>query len=178
MQPSISDAAVRAKTGKVWDEWFQILDAAGAAALNHTQIAARLHEEHGVSGWWSQMVTVEYERARGLRAKNQTARGFEVNVSKTLPVDLHTLYSAWTDPDTRSRWLGGADFDVRVARAGKSLRVNWDGQSANLSVHFYKKTGGKSQVVVQHTKLASKAEVEKNRVQWKAALERLSATLT
>jgi hypothetical protein len=31
----ISDAAVQAKTGKTWTEWFAILDQAGAAAWPH-----------------------------------------------------------------------------------------------------------------------------------------------
>ena len=65
--PGMSDAAVKAKTGKDWAGWFGALDKAGAANLNHPQIARLLHEKHGVAGWWSQMVTVEYELARGLR---------------------------------------------------------------------------------------------------------------
>jgi len=30
--PRLSDAAVQAKTGKTWQEWFAVLDAAGARA--------------------------------------------------------------------------------------------------------------------------------------------------
>jgi hypothetical protein len=30
IKPTMSDDAVKAKTGKVWSEWFRILDAAGA----------------------------------------------------------------------------------------------------------------------------------------------------
>jgi hypothetical protein len=28
---------------------------------------ALLKDEHGVDGWWAEMVTLQYERARGLR---------------------------------------------------------------------------------------------------------------
>jgi len=66
-QPTISDAAVQSKTGRVWSEWFAQLDKEGAARLAHREIAAALRDRHGLSGWWSQMVTVAYEQARGLR---------------------------------------------------------------------------------------------------------------
>src|SRR5688572_13398015 len=64
--PNMSDTAVKAKTGKDWAGWFGALDKAGAAKLKHSQIAELLHETHDIPGWWCQMVTVEYELARGL----------------------------------------------------------------------------------------------------------------
>ena len=35
----VSDDAVKAKTGKKWDEWFKVLDKAGARMMDHTEIA-------------------------------------------------------------------------------------------------------------------------------------------
>src|ERR671913_458996 len=92
--PGMSDAAVKAKTGKDWAGWFGALDRAGAAELRHPQIAQLLHEKHGIPGWWCQMVTVEYELARGLRVRHQTATGFSASVSKTIATSLSTLYAA------------------------------------------------------------------------------------
>src|SRR6185369_66901 len=92
--PSMSDDAVKAKTGKDWKAWFALMDKVGADKLTHKDIAALLHDTYRVPGWWSQMVTVEYERARGLRVKSQTTGGFTLNASKTLPVDLARLYRA------------------------------------------------------------------------------------
>jgi hypothetical protein len=57
----MSDAAVQAKTGKTWDEWFKILDKAGGKKMNHKEIVAYLSEKYGVGPWWRQMVTVTYE---------------------------------------------------------------------------------------------------------------------
>lgn len=65
----ISDDAVRAKTGKTWAEWFSILDSAAAAKKKHVEIARFLRKKQRCASWWSQMVTVGYERARGLREK-------------------------------------------------------------------------------------------------------------
>ena len=75
-----------------------------ASAVTHADIAAMLSETYKVPGWWSQMVTVEYERSRGLRAKFQTAGGFSMSASKTLPVDLATLFRSLGDAKMRARW--------------------------------------------------------------------------
>ena len=63
----ISDEAVKAKTGKVWGEWFTILDTWGAKKKGHTQRAKHLREHYGLSPWWAQAVTIRYEWERGLR---------------------------------------------------------------------------------------------------------------
>ncbi len=62
-----SDKTIIAKTGKTSDEWHAILDGWDAPAKGHPAIASYLEQEHGLSGWWAQSVTVRYEYARGLR---------------------------------------------------------------------------------------------------------------
>ena len=69
--PHVSDATVQAKTGKTWQEWFAVLDATGARAMDHKTIAAYLYQQLRLPGWWAQMVTVAYEQARGRRQKHQ-----------------------------------------------------------------------------------------------------------
>jgi hypothetical protein len=66
--PSISDAAVKAKTGKDWAGWFATLDEAGADKSAHPVIAKWVSEVHSLPAWWCQCVTGEYERARTARA--------------------------------------------------------------------------------------------------------------
>jgi len=63
----ISNEAVKAKTGKIWGEWFPILDTWGAKEKGHTQNAKHLREHYGLSPWWAQAVTIRYEWERGLR---------------------------------------------------------------------------------------------------------------
>jgi hypothetical protein len=46
---SMSDDAVKAKTGKVLAEWFRILDRAGTKKWPHKEIARYLKEEEKVS---------------------------------------------------------------------------------------------------------------------------------
>ncbi|MEX1158746.1 MAG: YdeI/OmpD-associated family protein [Thermomicrobiales bacterium] len=64
---AIGDETVIEKTGKSPDEWHAILDAWDAPSKGHPAIARYLEQDHGLSGWWAQSVTVRYEYARGLR---------------------------------------------------------------------------------------------------------------
>lgn len=88
----ISNDAVEAKTGKTWQEWFKILDAAGAVKPGHKEIVAYLAENYKVSPWWRQMVTVAYEQERGLRRKHETPQGFQMSASKTIAVPVSNLF--------------------------------------------------------------------------------------
>ena len=60
--------------------------------MAHRDIARYLYDKHKCTGWWSQMVAVEYERARGLRARHETPEGYQVSVSKTISVSVKKLY--------------------------------------------------------------------------------------
>lgn len=116
-KPSVSNEAVKKATGRTWSEWFRILDNAGAKKLPHPEIAEWLEAKKKVSSWWSQMVTVEYEYARGLRSKvikipaalgqalraNKTAKDF----FNSLPPSHRREYAEWVaeakKPETRAR---------------------------------------------------------------------------
>ena len=169
----ISDQAVFAATGRRWGEWFSILDSDGALQLNHAEIARLVWKRHGTSQWWAQTVTVEYERERGLRDVHQTARGYEVSVSKTIPASVGDLFAVWEDDRRRYSWMG-VEMKVRKANPNKSVRLETGGAGSDLSVHFFPKGEARCQVVVQQIKLADREAVESQRAFWKAALARLA----
>ena len=179
-RPEASPQAVINATGKPPDEWNSILDAAGARDMTHKDIATMLREEHGVSPWWSQHVTVEYERARGMRERHQTTRGYQVSVSKTLPVPISKLYGAFADAQHRGQWLPEAPITVRKDTPGKTTRVTWtdgNGAATNVDISYYASGNDKSRITVMHSKLADAEDVEARRTYWKAALERLAEYL-
>jgi hypothetical protein len=173
--PNMSDDAVKAKTGKGWAAWFGALDKAGARKLKHPQIAQLLHEKHGVPGWWCQMVTVEYELARGLRVRHQTASGFSVSASKTIATTLSALYAATASAAKRKQWFPKGDLEVSSQTKNKYFRGNWNG--ARLEIGFYAKEGNKAQIAIQVNKLAKRADVDRERAAWKAALLKLQKLL-
>jgi uncharacterized protein YndB with AHSA1/START domain len=173
----ISDAAVHAKTGKTWSEWFILLDRAGARKMNHKQIAAYVHNELHLPSWWSQMVTVGYEQERGLREKNQTREGYQTSASKTLTVPSAVVFEAWRDAKQRQRWLPKAPLEIRTATSPKSLRITWTEDSSAVDVMIYPKGEGKCQVSVSHRKLKGQREVAQMKKYWAEALGRLQKML-
>ena len=178
---NISDAAVKKATGRNWDEWFEVLDNARAAKMNHQQIVAVVSEQHGVGPWWQQMVTVGYEQARGLRQPHQKCDGdWSINASKTINVRIGRLFDSWKNESLRRKWLGARDdgeLIVRKATRPKSLRITWCDGRTNVDVNLLAKGDSKSSVQVEHGKLSDAKEAARQKKFWAAALERLKRVL-
>ena len=175
--PRMSDEAVNAKTGKTWKEWFAILDKAGARKMSHPEIVKYLHTKHDVGPWWQQMVTVTYEQARGMRELHQKPGGYAVSVSRTINVPLTKLYKTFVNEKTRKTWLNEDGLVVRKATTNKSMRVTWNDGKTSVEIGFFPKGENKSQVAVQHSKLADAKASAKMKSYWAKALDRLRATL-
>lgn len=176
IKPRMSDEAVESKTGKNWNRWFKHLDAAGAKKMSHQQIVAHLSEKHGVRPWWTQMVAVTYEQARGLRDKHEKPQGYEISVSRTINAPVGNVFKAWTEEKTRKKWLP-AKLTIRKSTANKSLRINWEDSKTSLAIAFLPKSKDKSQVVAQHGKLPDAKAAAKMKKFWADALDRLKALL-
>ncbi len=168
----VGDDVLKQRTGKIWAEWFPILDKAGAKKMNHTEITDVLHEKFGLPGWWCQMVAVGYEHARGLRQLHESSAGFSASVSRTLGVGVKALFATCADDKKRESWLKGDRLVISTARPEKTVRGAWD-ETSRLEIRFYPKGAAKTQVVIDHMKLASNADVEKMKAFWAESLERL-----
>jgi hypothetical protein len=169
----IGDAALAAKTGKTWQEWFAVLDAAGAAEMGHSEIANWLCDQYGTEkGWHWQMITAGYEQERGLRRKHEKPDGFEVSVSRTMAASPETLLRAWTDEETRRTWLPDAPLAITTAAEGKSLRARWADGRERIDVNVYPK-GERTQITVQHRRLPDPEAALRSKTDWKERLERL-----
>lgn len=175
--PPISSAAVKVKTGRGWNEWLAILDRANAAKVGHKATAELLTRKYGVPGWWCQMVTVGYEQARGLRAKHQKPEGFEIGASRVIGADVKSVFKAWLEPRSRARWLPKTAITVHKATPHKTMRVTWIDGSKTISVAFYPKGARKTQVALQHGKLASAAQAKKMKAFWGDRLDALKRLL-
>jgi hypothetical protein len=173
----MSDAKIEGKTGRNWETWVRTLDRHGADQLPHREIAELVHATYGVGDWWTQSVTVGYERIKGLRAVGQRRDGsFEANKSRTYDVPVESLFEAWANAATRRRWMGGTTVKVRTAAAPKSMRVEI-GEGGIVAVGFMPKGRGKSAVAVQHTKLPDRASADRLKQFWTERLEALAGQL-
>jgi uncharacterized protein YndB with AHSA1/START domain len=175
IKPRMSDEAVETKTGKTWAGWFKHLDTAGAKKMMHREIAAHL-SENGVGPWWTQMVAVSYEQARGLRDKHEKPQGYEISVSRTIDAPVGKAFKAWTVEKTRKLWLP-ANLEIRKATTNKSLRITWEDGKTSVAVAFLPKGAEKCQVVAQHSKVPDAKAAAKMKKFWSAALDRLKKLL-
>jgi len=95
-----SDASIRERTGRGWEEWFDVLDEWGAAERSHKEIARWVATQLDIEplGWNAQAITVSYERARGGREVGERSDGsFTATISKTVAVPVEDLFDAFAD---------------------------------------------------------------------------------
>jgi len=121
-----TEAVVKA-TGRTHEEWFALLDAWGAMSHTHTQIAAWLADTHDAPPWWRQSITVDYERARGVRGRHQMADGFSVSVTRTVAAPPDRALGAFTDDATCG--AGSPTRRCNPARRERSSRPASTGRS-------------------------------------------------
>ena len=175
-KPRMSEEAVESKTGKTWSRWFKHLDAAGAKKMTHQEITAHLSEKHDVRPWWTQMIAVTYEQARGLREPHEKPEGYEISVSRTIAAPIGKAFKAWTDEKTRKKWLP-SNLTIRKTTTNKTIRITWEDGKTSVAAAFLAKGDGKTQVVAQHSKLPNSRSAAKMKKFWGEALDRLKETI-
>jgi len=174
----MSDAIIKEKTGCTWEKWVKSLDYHGAEKMSHREIAQLVSEKYKVPSWWTQSVTVGYERIKGLRARGQRRDGsYEATKSRTFDVPVETLFDAWADDSLRKRWLSDAKVKVRTSTKPKSIRLDWNGNTI-IAVGFMSKGKSKSSVAVQHPKLPDRETAERLKAYWSEQMENLAGVLS
>ena len=164
-----SDEAIRERTGRGWEEWFDRLD--GWGLTEHREIARRIAAELGIDplAWNAQAITMSYERTRGLRVAGQRADGFAVTAQKTVPVPVEALFDAFVaQPELRER----------TATRPRSARFDWAGGDSRVNVTFLVKGDTSSTVAVEHARLADAEEAERMKAFWRERLSTLKERLS
>ena len=169
-----SDERIRERTGRGWEEWFDLLDEWGAAERSHREIARWVAEQQGVVplAWNAQAVAGSYERARGLRAVGETEQGFAVSATRTVAVPVERLYDAVVDESLRRGWLPDGELSERTATRPKSARFDWGDGTSRVHVVFDPKGEDRSTVALQHVRLPDAGAAERMKAYWR---ERVSA---
>jgi hypothetical protein len=173
----VSEEVIRRRTGRGWEQWFDVLDEWGAAEHPHREIARWLREEQDLDGWSAQAVTVSYERARGLRAVGERAGGFSATASKTVAVPVDRLYDAFVDESLRARWLPDGELRERTATKPRTARFDWGDGETRVVVGFEAKDDAKSTVSLEHERLPDAEAAERMKTFWRARVAALKAML-
>src|SRR5918992_1570525 len=169
-----SDERIRERTGRGWEEWFDLLDDWGAAERPHREISRWVADQLGIGPlvWEAQAVTSSYERARGLRAVGETEQGFAVSATRTVAVPVERLFDAVVDESQRLSWLPDGELSERTATRPKSARFDWGDGATRVHVVFDPKGEDKSTMALQHVRLPDGQEAERMKAYWR---ERVSA---
>ncbi len=174
-----SDEKIRQRTGRGWEEWFEMLDEWGAAQRSHREIARWVAEQLDIVplAWNAQAITSSYELTRGLREVGEKDDGFAVTASRTIAVPVDELYNAFIEDSVRARWLPGVTLSERTATRPKSARFDWESGSTRVHVSFLVKDGARSTVAVEHRRLPDAAEAERMKQYWRGRLVALREQL-
>jgi hypothetical protein len=161
-----SDERIRERTGRGWEEWFDLLDTWGE--LTHREIARRIAAELGIDplAWNAQAITMSYERTRGGRLAGQRDDGFAVTATKTLPVPVEQLFDAF---------LEQGELRERTSTRPKSARFDWAGGESRVNATFVAKGEASSTVSVEHRRLADPDEAERMKAFWRERLNGLAS---
>ncbi len=176
----ITTQLVQKLSGKPMEYWFALLDERGARTMKHTAIFDLVSNIEGLEplGAWNQnLLTTTYEWDRGLKQRGEKENGFEISVSKTMTVPVGVLYQSWIDETLRERWLPAQVLQISKATENKSLRILWGDNTTRVSVELYIKGEEKTQVVVQHMKIADAETAGTLKQYWSERLEALKALI-
>lgn len=174
----ISNESILKATGKYWEKWFSIILKAGGKKLSHQEIVLVLHKYLKGTGWWEQMITVQFDKKYKNRALYQSGKTFKVSISKVFNFPIERVFDSWINKPVISKWLTNKSFTIRKSTSQKSLRLIWVDYKTFVDVDFYVKSKGETTVVVQFSKLPSADECEKKKVFMKRANYKLEKLLS
>jgi len=186
---------MKEKTGRNLEEWTAFLDQQGFRETPHREIAAFLREHAGLSPWWSQQVTVEYEKATGRRITGQTEKtGFQLGVSRTLNTPARILWD-WLVSESGVTWFAGAlseDFftqegvltssggimsELKVFKKDSHLRLRWKFPEwrgfSTLQIRITPKGEDRTTLSIHQEKLSSQMVRTEMLAYWKQKIDNL-----
>ncbi|HVL54363.1 MAG TPA: hypothetical protein VM344_08905, partial [Vitreimonas sp.] len=127
--------------------------------------------------WWAQSITVDYERARGMRARHQTRGGFSISASRTVAASPEQLLEAVTSETVRLRWLPDAPLSQRPTRAANTARFDWSDPPSRVVVTVAPKGADRATIFVQHERLPDEESADRLKQAWREWLAALKSVL-
>ncbi len=199
MKDRIAEDKVVKATGHGWDHWFGVLNSFAVQGYDHTSAAKHLVEKHGVSMWYAQTITIQYEQERGLRGKRQKTSGeFECSVSRTISAPLASCWNAWANAEDLSAWMNcqhqqefvvagrysNSDGDMgefTIIEPMQRIRFTWEHPNhkpgSRVTIEFSEKEDARTLVRLVHGRLADTAEADDLSKAWGQMMDQLKAWL-
>lgn len=190
-----TDAACKAATGKTLAQWFSILDANDGIDKGRRESVSILFEPMGKDTWWAVTVAVEYEKSKNIKKKDGLYEGYGICPTKTIAAPVAKIFKALSDAKLLNQWYGtkveakvedggkfttadGESGDYLRVRNNKDLRFTWNHTNATaptqVDISFMDKKD-KVTVMVNHSRIQTRAEADGLHAAWSEALDRLKA---
>ncbi len=191
----VTNEAAKAATGKTLDQWFAILDKMDGLKQGRRAINNHLYEQK-IDPWWCSTIAVEYEKHHDVRKKDGLFEGYFVCATKTIAAPPADVFKAWSTGAELSKWFGsGAKADVKDGgeletrdgdmgtflrvRQNKDIRMSFENKAfsapTQVDVQFQDKGKGKTGLLVNHTRIQTRAEADGLRAAWAEALDHLKS---
>lgn len=190
----LTDEACNSATGKTLAEWYAALDAMDGLRIGRREVNNHLYGLK-LDPWWCGTLAVEYEKRHDQRKKDGLFEGYFICSTKTISAPPSKVYEAFAAAAELAKWFGNdakgpvmdgaavetADGDklefLRV-RESKDLRFNYvvPGFSAPVLTDVqFQDRGGKTGMLINSTRIQTRAEADGIRAAWAEALNRLKA---
>ena len=191
----VTNEAAKAATGKSLDQWFAALDKMDGLKLGRRAINSHLYEQK-IDPWWCSTIAVEYEKHHNLRKKDGLFEGYFVCATKTIAAPPADVFKAWSSSADLCKWFAagakaevkdGGSFETKDGEKGTFLRVRQNkdirmsfedkklSAPTQVDVQFQDKGKGKTGLLVNHTRIQTRAEADGLRAAWADALDKLKA---
>ncbi len=170
-----TDDTIRERTGRGWEDWFDLLDGEGLTGRPHREISRRVAEIMDMVplAWNVQAVTKSFERARGGKAVGEKDDGFAVSASKTLPAPADQVFDLLVDPGRRRAWL---DAELTERTATRPKRARFDHPDGRVAITIDPR-GDRCVIAVAHSRLADADVAGKTKAWWRDRLAALATQL-
>jgi hypothetical protein len=165
-------------TDRPLEAWFALLEGRGARDWKHRDIAVFLSVE-GVPPWWTQDITVRYEKHIGRRVLGQRGKTFSATATKTISASVDAAFDAWLSDEQRRQWLPSTKLQLRTSKKGKypSARFDVGSDDGRLMVSFDAKGESRTVVAIEHSKLPDDASRKQWATFWRERLTALKEQL-
>lgn len=199
MEKGIKDSSVIKATGRSITDWVTTIQNSQKGDLSHREIAEFLSKEHGLTSWWAQEITVLYEKQTGKRVTGQTqSSGFQIGVSKTLPVKRDELWNIIITPKVFALIVSdninpetiinqkrtsetGIEYKITTWESRSHMRMQWKlpewHSYSILQVRLAAQKSGRTVLTFHQEKMADESIREDMRLHWKEVLTKLEQTI-
>lgn len=185
------DNACRAETGMPKAEWFAAIEKGGA---DGRAAAGKLLQMAKVDPWWITVLLVDYEASTKTVEKDGKPKGYSICSTKSVSANAATTWKALTTSAELAKWFGsgatmqaieggalkdkdGVAGKVTKVRPEKALVFTWEADWASGSTVevLVQPKGDKTGLVVNHTRIQTRADADAVREAWTLALNALKA---